>query len=636
MDESEKKEAPARLFISYARADRARVAPLARALETAGHTVWWDTLIDGGTAFARTIETELDRADAVIVVWTRSSIESDWVRDEAGRGRDRRRLVPVTIGGVDPPLGFRQYHAIDLSRWDGRVEGAEFHALERGIHAVRGIAPPEPRRAGRLHVPRRTMLMAGGGAAVLAAAGGLALWRPWRGATPDNTVAVMPFKNLGGDPAQDYFSDGLAEEIRGTLAHNPALQIAAPTSTRALRDHGDDVRAIADQLGVAHVLLGSVRKAGDVVRVVASLVSAANGFTAWSQTFDRKLTDIFAVQSEIANTVARALSASVAAKSTALGGTDNIAAYDAFLQGRALFDSDGGEQSDRAALAKLDRAVAADPHYALAHALRSRVLAALASQYGRGNALRAQYDAAIAAARTAVALAPQLAAGHAALGFATFNGLLDARGARDAYDRAAQYGAGDADILVLVAFFRSKTGHPDDALTAIHRAQTLDPLNPRTWRAEGSILLAARHFAPAIVPLEKALGMNPGLSTAHSMIGTAHFALGDFSAAQAAFKAEPADSLRQAGLAICAFQTGDKAGAQRLLDRLTAENGDGAAYQQAQVLARMGRGNDAIDALLRGLAASDGGLTGLLGDVMLDPLRDDARFNRLLADIGFT
>lgn len=625
-----------KVFISYARVDRARVARLADALTATGHEVWWDALIDGGSAFAKAIETQLESADAIIVAWSATSVDSDWVRDEAGRGRDRRRLVPVSVDGTLAPLGFRQYHTIDLGRWNGRADAAEFQSVERGIATVRSAPLPVHAAAKAPVVSRRSAMLAGGGVAVAAVAAGLVVLKPWQATSAGNGVAVLPFKNLSGDPGQAYFSDGLAEEIRAALTRNAALKVAAPTSTNEFRDRGDDVRAIARSLGVAYVLEGSVRKAGDVVRIVSSLIDAGSGFTSWSLTFDRNLTDIFAVQSEIAAKVERALADKVTPRPVSTGGTASVAAYEAYLQGRALFNADEGEASDRAALAKFDAAIAADPKYAAAYAARSRSLAGLASIYGKGNDLREQYDAAANSARKAVALAPNSAAAHAALGFVTFNGLLDARAAREPYARAAELGRGDADILVLVAFYASKTGRHDDALRAIHRAQSLDPLNARTYRAEGSILNAARRHAAAIAPARKALSMKPKLSNAHAIIGTAYYALGDVAAARAAFMAEPAAAIGLGGIAICANRARDKAGGQAALAKLVADYGDGAAYQQAQVFAQMPAVEPAIEALLRARASSDGGLTGIMGDVMLDPVRRDPRFVRLLTELGFT
>lgn len=635
---------PARLFLSYARVDRARVAPIAQALAAAGHDIWWDALMEGGSAFAQEIEARLAAAHAVIVIWSAASVASDWVRDEAAHGRDRQRLVPVLLDGTDPPLGFRQYHALDLSRWHGKAQAPEMVALLRAVAAVGAAAPAGaplpmmPARPALSPLPalsRRTALIAGGTTAAALAAGGLLVLRPWEQGAARNSVAVLPFSNLSGDPAQAYFSDGLSEEVRSALARNPRLKVAAPTSSNTFRALSLDVRQIAAQLGVSYMLEGSVRKSGAVVRVAAALIDASTGFTSWSQSFDRRLDDIFAVQSEIANTVANALVAQVGGSVAAPGTTRNVAAYDALLRGRALFNADDGEVSDRAALAKFDEAIAADPHYAAAFAARSRSLAAIANQYAKVAELRALYQQAIAAAAKAVAIAPDLATAHAALGFATFVGLLDFKAPRVAYDKARALGAGDADILVLFAFFASKSGRAAEALAAIREAQGLDRLNPRTFRAEGSIQNEARNYAAAIAPCQKALAMNPKLSTAHATIGAAQYLLGDVAAAQASFEREPNAFQRLAGRAICAHRLGDRATAQRAMAELLAV-GDSVAFQQAQVRAQWGQTDAAIAALTLARRVSDSGMTGILNDAMLDPVRKDRRFAALLSSLGLT
>jgi TolB-like protein/tetratricopeptide (TPR) repeat protein len=630
--------AAGRLFISYARVDRPAVSAFARALQAEGYDVWWDELIDGGASFAKVIETALDDADIVLVVWSAASVESDWVRDEAGRGRDRGRLLPVSLDGTQPPLGFRQYHSIDLSRWNRRPDASEIAAVARAIDTTRGSPERLPARVARRSrmLTRRRVLVAAGGCVVAAAAGGAAFLHPWSAAEAANGIAVMPFKNLSNDPAQTYFSDGLAEEIRGALAVNGGLKVAAPTSTNEFRGRDDDARAVGAALGVAHLLEGSVRTNGNVVRIVSSLIDASTGFSGWSQTFERKLVDIFAVQSEIATTVERALSEAVGTRGTRPGNTTNLAAYDLYLKGRALYDRDSGEASDRAALAKFDAALVIDPAYAAAYAARSRSIASMAGLYGAGDALRRQYDISAAAARRAVELAPQLAAGHAALGYALFTGLIDVAGAASSYSRAADYGHGDADILVLVAFHAAKTGQAKEALAAVRRAQMLDPLNPRTFRAEASVLNSARQFADAIGPAERALRMNAKLSNAYALIGVARYAMGEIPAAHDAFAAEGDRSFSLAGLAICAQRLGKASDAEASLKALITEFGDSAAYQQAQVYAQMGRADAAIDALGRAYTASDGGITNMTSDVILDPVRNDPRFQKLVADIGFT
>ena len=627
------------MFISYARADRARVKPIADALTAAGHEVWWDAMIEAGSAFAKTIEEHLDEADAIIVAWSKSSIESDWVRDEAGRGRDRKRLVPVLLDPIDPPLGFRQYHAIDLSHWNGRPDAPDMARVLRGVATAAecpDMPPPPVAVAAAKRPSRRMLLIAGGGTVAAAAAAGLLAWHPWARLGARNAIAVLPFTNLSGEQADAYFSDGLSEEIRSALTRNAQLRVAAPTSSNVFRTRDQGAWRIAEQLGVTFLLEGSVRKAGDVVRVAAGLIDASTGFTTWSQTFDRKIDDIFAVQSEIANTVAAALSAKVTPGARAPGGTANVAAYDAYLRGRALFNSDEGEASDRAALAKFEEAIALDPHYAVAFAARSRSLAGIASQYAKPGDLHALYEGAIAAADQAIDLAPDLAIAHAALGYATFAGLLDFRAAKVPYDRACALGAGDADIQVLFAYYAAKTGDTDRALAAIKLAESLDPLNPLTYRGHGSILIMARRYGEAIPLLQRALKMSAKLSNAHALTGVAQLMLGDNAAARASFDAEPSASPKLAGLAIAAKRLGDESGATAALAKLLADFGDSAAYQQGQVHAQWGQIESAVAALERARVASDAGITGILNDPLLDPLRKDARFLRLLSALGLS
>ena len=623
------------IFISYARADRPRVKPLADALIAAGYDVWWDALIDGGAAFARTIESKLDSADAVVVVWSATSIASDWVRDEAAHGRDRKRLVPITLDGVEPPLGFRQYHAINLAQWNGKASAEEFASLERGIAAAgSGDEPPAPAAAIRKSgLSRRGILLAGGGAVVVAGTGAALIWKPWTSAA-NNAVAVLPFANLSGDKAQDYFSDGLCEEVRAALVRIAGLKVAAPTSSNEFRDTKDDAKSIARKLGVGFLLGGSVRKAGNVVRIAATLTDAATGFASWTQTFDRKLDDIFALQSEIADTVAGALMSRVTPQGKAPGGTDVIAAYDAFLRGRALFKSASGEESDRAALAAFEQAIALDPKYAAAHAARSRSLAALAAQYAATEQLALLYETAISAARTAVQISPDLAAAQLALGFATLSGRLDFKAARAPYDRATALGAGDADVLILCAYFAYKTGRIEIALRMIEATESLDPLNPSIFRAEGVILVGAKRYADSIARGRRALTMNPHLPAVHANIGMAQMMLNDPKAAQSSFSSEPSTSLRLSGLAIVEHRLGNQSAAQKAMSALISELGDSASYQQAQVLAQWGRRDEALTALEKALEIRDGGLTSILNDAMLDPLQSESRFIQLLGRLG--
>ncbi len=624
---------PVTLFLSYSRQDEARAKRLAAALEQAGYAVWWDALIEGGTAYSRSIAEALETADIVIVLWSRHSIDSDWVKDEAGHGRERHRLVPLSLDGSQPPLGFRQYQVIDISHWRGRGAAPEIRAIERAIgsalgsgHAVHSTAPAP--------ISRRGMLVGGSAVtAAIAAAGGT--WFVWErgllfgGAAP-LSIAVLPFRNINGDPSQDYFADGLTEEVRNALTRIDALRVLASTSSEKANEHAGDVKAIAARLGVSYLLTGSVQRAADTVRIAVDLADGRTGFSRWSQSVDRKLTDIFAVQTEIARLVAQAMSVQVATAQPAPGGTKNVDAYENYLQGRSLFNLAKDEPTDRSALTHFEMAIAEDSGFALAHAARSRSLAAIAGEYANADQLKPLYSEAIAAARRAVALAPELAEGHLALGYALFTGRLDIAAARPSYERAYALGLGNADVALLYALYCSRAGRPTEAKAAVERAISLDPLNPRAHRAQGSVAYAARRFADALPPLQRALQLNPKITFAHALAGNSLLGLGRTSDAIEEFDAEPEPQFRLTGLAIAERRLGNRAAAEKALAALKSQVGDAALYQQAEVMAQWGQPDQSLQTLARARDVGDSGLTYAATDMMLDPLRGDPRFARFL------
>lgn len=623
------------LFVSYAHADGAHVRRMVDALVASGFTVWWDDLIEAGASFAKRIEDKLDAADAVVVVWSATSTKSDWVLDEAAKGRDRKRLVPVTFDGSEPPIGFRQYQVVDLSQWARHGDPAHFAKFEAGIAAMASNEEYVPwnSSAPGFRFNRRNLLVGGGIAAVAASAGFVAFNR-WNSQSSGKAVAVLPFSNLSGNAEQDYFAEGLSEEIRAALVRVSALAVAAPTSSNAVKNGSEDAQSIARRLGVGFLLDGSVRQSGQNVRIDATFTDVASGYASWTKRFDRKLEDIFALQSEIAAAVTSAILAHVQPVSRLPGGTDNVAAYDAYLRGKALFNSDAGEESDRAALNRFDEAIGLDPGFAAAHAARSRSLAAIASLYTPADRIEGTYAEAVQAARTAVSLEPDLANAQLALGFSLLNGFVDFQEAKVAYDRARELGRGDADIQLMFAYFALKIGDDREALEVIGHAEKLDPLNARVFRAEAQIRNSSGDFKGAIAGARHALKLNPQLAAAHLQIGIARLRLGEPSLALAEFEAEPQSSARLAGIAIAQHRLGNRAEAQSAMDELISELGDAAIYQQAQVLAQWGDIDGAVSALDKALSVRDGGISSVYSDPLLVPLRNDARYKELLARMG--
>jgi len=412
--------------------------------------------------------------------------------------------------------------------------------------------------------------------------------------------------------------------------------VTAKTSSNRFRNETADSTSVAKALGVRYLLEGSVRRSGNSVRVSAQLIDGRTGFDSWSETYQRNLSDIFAVQSDIARRVTSALELrlgkgeSIATR----GGTANPAAYDAFLRGSALQSLSLGESSDRAALVQFQAAISADPNYAAAWAALSRAQTRIANAYAGDQPLARQYDQAIASARKSVALAPELARGYSALGYVLLNGRLDARAAAEPYRKAYQYGRGDADILQAYATYLARVGRFADSESAIGEALSRDPFNPVAYRSKGLILFAAGDSEGARRALSKALELSPGISGTHDTLGQIAFLQHDYRRAKAEFERESTGLSRLQGLAMTLPRLGDRPGGDAAYAKMQADYGENARFQQAEVLAQRGDRPAALDMLERAYASNDSGLVLLLSDPLLAPLAGEARFRELARKIG--
>ncbi len=627
------------VFVSYSREDLKAVKPIIAAIEAAGYLVWWDGTLSPGERFAISTDTALEHARAVVVLWSAKSIGSHWVHDEATRGRDRGCLVPLSIDGSKPPLGFRQFQTYSVNpRRAARDPGVA--AMLQAVAALHDGPAQKPVTVLRTPSTTRRNALIGGGLAVAGVAGGAWFSGLISSQASGNSVAVLPFANLSGDAEGGYFSDGLSAEVRSQLASESLLAVAAQTSSAKFAKAQQDAGTISRALNVAYLLEGTVRRADGRVRVSAELIEGRSGLSRWAKTFDHELANVFAVQAEIAGAVVAALTSQMAASGAKgtnkeLGGTNSFDAYDNYLRGREQFDNSADEVSDWAALASFDAALKADDKYALAHAARARSLTVIADQYEQGGERLKRYDQAIAAARLAVQLAPKLPDAQASLGFALLDGKLDARGAREPYRLAGDLGSGNADILSRFANFESRCGRHDTARIAALRAAELDPLNAQAFKKIAEVEFNARNFTGVAKPLGQALRINPELSSAHSLTGLTRLMLGDLAAAQAEFKLEKKTLFSLPGLAIIAFRQGKTAEAEAYLAQLTKQHGDNSLYQRAQIMAQWNRKDDALTLLEQGYQAIDAGLTLMQSDPLVDPLRQDPRFIHLADLIGF-
>ncbi len=485
---------------------------------------------------------------------------------------------------------------------------------------------------------RRGVLVGGGLVAVSAA--GAAAWTTGllAPAAAANSVALIPFKNVGGDPEQAYFADGLSEEIRLELARNPALKVMGPASVSFAMKNGD----IAKTLDVAKLLSGSVRRGGDVLRVSAELTDGKTGYTAWADTFDRPIDDVFAVQADIAKTVARVMSieaglprSAAKGKDRGEGGTSSVAAYDHYLRGVAYYNDGSSETVMRAASAQLDAALAADPGYARAMSLQARLILDINAVYGTPAEFRANVSKALLLARAAVDKAPGDPIGSSILGFVLVQGLIDIRGADSFFRKAMQLAPGSAPAQSYFATYAAQMGRVAEADAPMARALALDPLNAWIQMSAVYVALLNRNWRALYASSAKALQLNPKIGIVNGLTGDALYANGEFARARAAYLAEPVELVRLTGLAIVAPKLGDQTAGEQAFAALIKKFPETSNYQQAQVLAQWGRSDDALTKLEAGHDVIDSGLASLYRDPMLDPLRKDARYFKLLKTVGF-
>ena len=623
------------VFVSYKAEDRARVEPLVDALEAEGLSVWWDARVGGGEAWRESIAEHLDAAKCVIVVWSKRSTgpEGRFVRDEATRAQRRGTYLPVRIDKVDPPLGFGEMQALPLNGWKGDRSDPRYHAVSGCVHSLLGSkAPPTLAREQRAPVSRRTML-AGSGAAVAAVAAGSWLLLKPSGAKA-HAVAVLPFANLSGDPSQNYFSDGIAEEVRAALAMIGGLQVVARTSSEMLRNA--DAQTAAGKLGVANVVTGSVRRSSSTVRVGAQLIDGESGLERWSQSFDRPFGDVLQIQSDIAANVARALSVELGTRGLAaltLGGTRNAEAQDYLLQALAT-EGDDSSAGFRRRIALFDRAARLDPNYAEAHARKGLAQSLWANAWANSLAEKHRADAdAEQSARRAIGLASGMPLGHSALGVVYLNQLA-MKQALASLQRSVELPGADTLALTNYALVLSRSRRQGEAMSMVERAIVVDPLSGIARMVHSWILFQGRKYSESIEAARQALSIAPQNLRAKTLIGWNLLFLGRIDEAVRELQRVPADDYRRlVGEGAIAARAHRQNDALRAIDQLKERYSDTVHYQIAQVYAQLGQTDKAIAALEAAWAGKDSGLASIQVDPFLDPLRGDRRFARIVAKI---
>src|SRR6478736_4748843 len=447
------------------------------------------------------------------------------------------------------------------------------------------------------------------------------------------SIAVLPLLNESGDPKDEYFSDGLSEELIAELAQISGLKVIGRSSSFRFKDRKEDPKTIGEKLGVSTLLDGTVRKQGDRVRIVAELVNAADGIQLWTQTFDRQLKDIFTVQQEIARAVAESLKVTLLgtdSRSAQASATDNAEAHNAYLQGHFYFQRRNLEDY-RKAVGYFDQAIRLDLDYALAYAERSEALTLLGDLSGQA---KTEWPKARSDAEKAAAIAPALAEARAALGFVLClaewkftEGLAELK-------RAKELSPANPTANDLLARIIVYLGRIDEAERQALQAVELDPLSTVTHGNLARVLFYAGKLDEADSAARKAAELQPTGAGSHRFQVLIAAQRGDREAALREAQLEPDPRFRRFELAVAHYVRGDREAADAALADLIANGRDTLAYQIAQVYAVRGEKDKVFEWLQKAFDDRDAGMLGLLVDPLLRGLRDDPRYKNLVAKVG--
>ena len=567
------------VFVSYAREDEPQSKLVTDALRKGGRSVWRDEDLPAHRPYADVIQERLRSAKAVVVLWSSEACKSQWVRAEADEARTAGTLVQATLDGSIPPLPFNQIQCADLKGWEGNGETPGWQKLLASVRALVGSSEKgfaNTRQAGR---------------AV--------------------SVCVLPFQNMSGDAEQEYFSDGISEDITTDLSKVSALEVIARNTAFQFKGQSLDVCDVARSLGVSHVLEGSVRKAGNRVRITAQLVDGHTGGHIWADRYDRDLTDIFAIQDELSKAIVDALKIKLLPeerKAIEHRGTTNAEAYNLYLMARKywVWGNYGDIRREQRVVRLCKRAVQIDPGYADAWALMALAQASLHFYFGVAEEDPKE------AADQALRIDPTIAEAYAVKARIEFeNGRVDHANREIA--RALELGQDSWEVnreAARIALNQRKLGEAE-----------------KLYEKAVSLMESDFHSWAILVQCYQARGNREGvLRGAHMMHSLAENVLAE-------------DPSNGAALGICAGGhaiAGNRERAMETIERalLIDPENDNMRYNFACILAGyLFEVEPALDLLEPVLERAKLTLvTTAITDTDLDPLRGNPRFEKMLAD----
>jgi adenylate cyclase len=571
----------AEIFISYARSTQTQAHAVAEALRSLGYAVWRDDELPAHRAYADVIEERLQAAKAVVVIWSAEAVKSEWVQSEADTARTEHKLVQLTVDGSRLPRPFDRIQCADLAGWAGDLNAPGWRKVAASVADLVGVGQH----------PRETA------AAALAA-------------VRQRSICVLPFANMSGDPEQEYFSDGISEDIITDLSKVSALFVVARNTAFTFKGRSVDVPEVAARLKVSHVLEGSVRKAGGRVRITAQLIDGSTGGHVWAERYDRDLTDFFALQDEISQAIVAALKLKLLPqekKAIERRGTTSVEAYDLYLMGRQYYltNNQGDPRGYEAIVRLCGRAVEIDPSYAQAWALVAWAQASLSYLFRRDG------DRGQVALDRALALDPDLAEAHA-----------------------------------LKARLLSDVGRREEAAVEIATAVRLDPESFEVNFRAGYMSLGQRRLEEAARYFESATALTETNFGAPSLLASCYTALGDREGARRAaqttlVRAEKAvEQDRSNGHAMASCVTalavlglGERAKEWMARALLIDPENLMMRYNFACALIAYLNDADAALEMLATVMAKDPGthVRGAQTDPDFDALRNDPRFQAMLA-----
>ena len=506
------------IFISYAREDRAAIEPLSLALEAVGLTVWWDRDIDGGAEFSALIEKELEAARTVIVAWSAHSISSHWVRDEADFARGEQKLLPISIDGSLPPLGFRQLHALEFKSWDEKASHSCFQGLLKSLGCK-----PEP-------------------AAPVAAAP--ATQRATKAGKPG--VAVLPLVNMSTDPEIEFLADGMSEDMITMLSTSQHLHVAARTSTFAYKGQTTDIREVGAALGVRYVIEGSIRKLGPRARINIQLIDAETGAHCWAKKFDEALENLTAAPDEMQEQIVGALFTQLfaaEAERAVKAPPESLGAWEYCVRAAIAIGQGAGSLKTWTRIREeLKRAVELEPDYALGHALL-----AWCSNAGAINGL-----------------------------YSDENELSEfVADARKHFARGRDLAGDDILAHTYLGGAENFAGMQERCVHRMEGVLKRNPANSEGWFVISMGYAYLSRFDAAADAIERAAKLAPegGYAPMHEFYrGQIHYLKGDYAVARAYVESrlrdEPGNGYCAVLVAICAHESGDERAARAAIDKI--------------------------------------------------------------------